>query len=243
MSGVRFQPFKAQLAWKTELNQRFTLFHFELIEPNLVNFKAGQYMLVQIPATGHQRSYSIASPPSLNHAVEMLVDLSPQGPGTRYLSELQSGDEVKMTGPLGSFTVPERNTSLGQAEKELIFIATGSGIAPFKGMLEDLLITKNDDRPMKLLWGMRYETDQFWYDDFGILASEHQNFNFEPVLSRPSENWQLHKGYVTDALSIQEDFSERGFYLCGSNAMIQDVRHLLTERGVPPEHIHNESFF
>jgi len=243
MSGVRFQPYRTKLAWKEPLNDRFTLFHFELVEPNQLRFQAGQYMLVEIPTTGHQRSYSIASAPNLEHAVELMVDLSPQGPGTQYLAQLEPGQEVKMTGPLGNFVVPDQNTAIGQAEKELVFIATGSGIAPYKSMLEDLLITKRDDRPMLLLWGLRHEQDQFWYDDFGILAEEHQNFSFQPVLSRPNGQWPFHKGYVTDVLSIQAEYGDRGYFLCGSNAMVQDVRQLLQEKEVPPEHIHTESFF
>lgn len=243
MSGVRFQPFRVRLAWENALNERFTLFHFELTEPNQLEFLAGQYMLVEVPETGHQRSYSIASPPNLEHAIEMLVDLQPQGPGTRYLAQLKPGDEVKMLGPLGHFVVPERNTELGQSEQKLWFIATGSGIAPFKGMIEDLLITQQDDRPITLIWGLRHETDQFWYDDFSILAQEHANFSFQPVLSQPREEWPFHKGYVTDVLAIQSEFAHTGYFLCGSNAMIQDVRQLLKEKGVEPEHIHMESFF
>ena len=243
MSGVSFQPYMTKLAWRNELNERFTVFHFELMEPNTLHFQAGQYMLVQVPTTGHQRSYSIASPPNLEHALELMVDLAPQGPGTKFLSQLKPGDEVKMTGPLGSFVVPDRGTAIGQSEKELLFIATGSGIAPFKAILEDLLITKHDDRPMTLLWGLRHETDQFWYDDFGILAEEHQYFSFQPVLSQPQGEWPFHKGYVTDVLAIQPEFTERGYYLCGSNAMVQDVRQLLQEKEVAAEHIHTESFF
>lgn len=243
MPGIAFQKFITQLAWSTKLNERFTVFHFELKEPNRLNFQAGQYMLVEVPETGHQRSYSIASSPSSSHAVEMLVDLQPQGPGTKYLAQLQPGDEVKMTGPLGYFIVPDRNTTIGQDEKEIMFIATGSGIAPMKSMIEDLLITKKDDRPMTLLWGLRYEVDQFWYDDFGILAQEHPNFSFQPVLSRPSEQWPFHKGYVTDVLCIQEEFSQKGYYLCGNNHMIQDARQILIEKEVSPTHIHMESFF
>jgi ferredoxin-NADP reductase len=243
MPGPTFQPYKSRLAWKNQINERFCEFHFELIEPNRLSFQAGQYVFVRVPETGHQRSYSITSPPNMNHAVELLVDLVPQGPGTRYLASLEPGQVVEMMAPLGGFVVPDRNSVIGQAEKSLVFVATGSGIAPFKSMLTDLLITQNDTRPMMLLWGMRYEADQFWYDDFGVLAQEHPNLSFQPVLSKPSEAWPFHKGYVTDVLSVQTNFLERGYFICGRSEMIQDVRTLLIDNNVPLEHIHTESFF
>lgn len=245
MSTVKssFQQYQAQLAWKEELNSRFSLFHFELTEPNRLKFQAGQYVLLDIPKQPHKRSYSIASPPSMNHAIELLVDISPQGLGTQYLANLQPGEQVVFNAPLGNFTVPPVSTEIGQQEEELLFIATGSGVAPFKSILQDLLIDQQDQRSMILLWGMRSQLDQFWYDDFGILAQEHDNFSFQPVLSQPSSEWPFHKGYVTDVLSVQAEFTNRGYYLCGSNNMITDVRQLLLEKEVNPQHIHTESFF
>ena len=112
-----------------------------------------------------------------------------------------------------------------------------------RSILEDLLIYQNDDRPLTLLWGLPDESDQFWYDDLRILAEEHPNFSFQPVMSQPKGEWPFHKGYVTDVLSIQSEFSDRGYYLCGNNHMILDVRKFLMEKGVQPEHIHMESFF
>lgn len=240
---MNFQTYQAKLAWSKQLNERFREYHFELISPSKLSFEAGQYIMINIPDVAYKRSYSIASPPSTNHAVELLVDLSPQGPGTKYLQQLQDGETLEFMAPLGNFTVPSAQTEVGQSEKELLFIATGSGIAPFKSMLNDLLITKQDQRPITLLWGMRQELDQFWYDDFGILAEEHANFSFQPVLSRPSQKWPFHKGYVTDVLAIQAEFGERGYYLCGSNNMITDVRTLLQEKGVDLQNVHTESFF
>jgi len=237
------QIFKAKLAWRKDLNTNFAEFKFELLEPNRISFEAGQYLLLEVPETGHQRSYSIASPPSLDHAIHLLVDFTPQGPGSKYLQSLKPGEEVKMIAPLGRFVISDQDSQIGQTEKKIVLLATGSGIAPYRSMIEDRLITKKDYRPLTLIWGLRYESDQFWYDDFSLLALQHPNFSFQPVLSRPNEGWQFHKGYVTDVLSIQDDFSETGYFLCGNGSMVKDAREMLTQKGVAPEKIHFETFF
>lgn len=236
------QDFRARLSERTDLNPRFIELRFELVEPNRLQFRAGQYVMIKVPGIPHTRSYSIASAPRMNHAIELLIDLQPQGPGTQYLQSLRPGDEIEFKAPVGIFTVPDIDSEIGRNEKELIFLATGSGIAPYKGIAEDLLLEKKDSRMITLIWGLRYEIDQFWYEELQLLAQEHQNFSFQPVLSQPQGPWSFHKGHVTDVLRIQDDYTQRGFYLCGNNAMIMEGRHILAEKGVPPQHIHSESF-
>lgn len=238
-----FQEYRAKLAWVNQLNERFVEMHFELVEPSRLKFVAGQYVMISIPETGHKRSYSITSTPSVEHAFELLVDLAPQGPGTTYLKSLTAGQEIQLLAPVGNFVLADPRSEAGQVEQELFFVATGSGIAPFKSMINDLLIEQNDSRPITLIWGLHSEADQFWYDDWQILARENNNFSFQPVLSQPQSQWPFHKGYVTDVLSIMDDFANRGFYLCGNSQMIKDARELLTQKGVAVENIHNEAFF
>jgi len=236
------QEYRARLSERVQLNPRFAELRFELVEPNRLEFRAGQYVMVKVPGIPHTRSYSIASAPRVNHAIELLVDMQPQGPGTKYLDSLQPGQEIEFKAPVGIFTVPDQDSPLGQGEKELLFLATGSGVAPYKGILEDLLLAKKDPRLVTLIWGLRYEVDQFWYEEFRLLAQEHQNFSFQPVLSKPQQEWGFHTGHVTDVLRIQDEYDQRGFYLCGSNAMILEARHILSEKGVDPKHVHSESF-
>lgn len=234
--------YRARLSDRKQLNERFIELDLELIEPNRIEFRAGQYIMVKVPGIPHTRSYSISSAPQVNHAVELLIDLQPQGPGTKYLDSLQLGQEIEFKAPVGIFTVPGPDTDLGREENQLIFLATGSGIAPYKGIAEDLLLDKRDERLITLVWGLRHEIDQFWYEELQLLAQEHQNFSFQPVLSQPQGEWAFHKGHITDVLQIQEEFSQTGFYLCGNNAMILEGRQILAEKGVDPRHIHSESF-
>lgn len=239
------QLYKARLSDKRTLseNGKFIFLHFELIEPNRLNFLAGQYLMLDVVGSAHKKSYSICSAPQTNHAVEVMIDTAPQGEGTRYLSGLEPGAEVTFRAPLGRFVVEPRDTPVGSAEKSLVFVATGSGVAPIKSMLEDLLVYQGDDRPMILHWGLRFAEDQCWFEDFDLLSQQHPNFRFHPVLSKAPDNWPLCRGRVTDCLSVHEMPSEAGYYLCGNSTMITDVSQLLSSKGVSPEHIHHEKFF
>lgn len=238
------QKYIATLAEKQILTDKFIVLRFQLVQPNRLEFKAGQYILLTVPGTPQKKSYSIASAPQVNYAFDLLIDISPQGPGSKYLQSMQPGDEIEFMAPVGRFVVEPRDSAIGQTEQQLVFVATGSGIAPMKGMLEDLLITQHDTRPMVLYWGLRYAQDQFWYDEFSRMSQQHQNFQFHPVLSQAPEEWPLCRGRVTDCLMVhpQPVAGSAGYYLCGNSPMIADVTKLLTEKGVPVQNIHHEKF-
>jgi ferredoxin-NADP reductase len=232
------QLFTAKLSDTRVHNPKFTHYFFELLEPNEFHFEAGQYVSLQVAERGDRRSYSVCSSPVLTHKFELLVDITPGGLGSQYMQSLQFGAEVKMLGPLGTFTV-----SNDPAETELVFIATGSGITPFRGMLLDQLQTKQDTRPITLYWGLRHEHEMFWQDEFMELSAQFPNFKFHPVISQPSNEWPLCRGRVTNCLSVHDIPSTGGYYLCGNAAMIKDTTALLAERGITPEHIHFEKFY
>jgi ferredoxin-NADP reductase len=240
----RLQPFTAKLSERFVLNEKFIQLRLELTQPNRLYFRAGQYVLLTVPTTPQKKSYSICSAPAMDHAIEMLVDISPQGHGTKYLSAIQPGEVVQFMAPVGQFVIAAPDTPVGANEKSLVFIATGSGIAPFKGILEDLLITQNDQRPMVLYWGLRHAQDQFWFNEFTQLAQQHANFTFHPVLSQAPVNWHLCRGRVTDCLLVHPLPQDQvGYYLCGNSAMITDVKALLETKHVPLQHIHHEKFY
>jgi len=231
------QQFKAKVAEHIVINERFEYLHMELLEPHRIEFQAGQYISLEVG--GERRSYSIASPPAMNHAVELCVDVSPGGKGSLYLSKLKPGDEVSFMGPLGQFV-------LGQAEdkeKKLLFIATGSGIAPLRSMVLDLLEEKKDKRIIQLYWGLRFVEDMFWLEDFRQRHEFCPNFSFELILSKPPERWPLVSGYVTEELKELKLGSEWGVYLCGNPQMIKEVGQLVEEKGVPKDQVHFEKFF
>ena len=97
----------ARVSERTLLATTFHYLHLELVKPDLIDFNAGQYISLLIDKnTGLRRSYSIASVPSMNHAIDLLVDISPSGPGSQYIQNLKPGDQVEFLGPIGNLVVP-----------------------------------------------------------------------------------------------------------------------------------------
>lgn len=232
------QQFKAKLADKQVFNDKYSQYNFTLVAPHQMEFDPGQYVSIVVDEHGDRRSYSIASKPENKDGFELLVDHTPQGSGTKLLQNLEFGAEINVMGPLGRFTFNK-----DEAVDELVFVATGSGIAPFRSMILSMLQEGTEKRNITLYWGMRHVEELFWQNDFQDLAESFSNFHFHPVISQAIEEWPLCRGRVTDCLRIHEIPVNGGYYLCGNAHMIQDVTALLEEKGVPNEHVHFEKFF
>jgi CDP-4-dehydro-6-deoxyglucose reductase, E3 len=206
--------------------------------PNIA-FKAGQFISFEVPKEGMPypvtRPYSIASPPSIRDRVTLLFNLVEGGPGSTYLYSLKQGDSVTFKGPAGSFFLRD------DPAKHLLFVATGTGIAPFRSMLLTLL-ERNTGQPLTLFWGLRYERDLYYQDELADWAARYPPFNFVTTLSRPGPAWQGGKGRVT-ALVQERITSVRDLsvYLCGNGAMIADVTALIQAKGLCP--IYREKYY
>ncbi len=227
--AVAKQPM--QLVGKDNLAGKFWLLKLAPTQP--FKFAAGQYLSLRVDDTGLRRAYSIASSPS-QLPIELLVDVTPMGIGSRYILGLQPGDKVEALGPLGRFGVD------GHRDKKL-FVATGCGIVPLRSMILDLLAT-NRPGAKHLVWGMRQETDLLWQEEFGGLAQRHSDLGYDIILSRPSRSWQGKAGHVADVLK------DRGWagwevYLCGSQAMISQLSSWFINHKVAQHDIHFEKFY
>lgn len=239
------QRFDAKVSDLQVLNPNYLTVKLELIDPHSISFTAGQYVIVTIPNADPKRNYSITSNPEINHSIELLIQTVPNGLGSEFFKSVKPGDGVEFRGPAGGFVVAESSGSIGMEEDELIFIANGSGIAPIRSMILHLLQTKKDNRPITLFWGMRHIQDLFWVEDFNQLQQDFPQFKFEVILSQPPDTgWDLSRGYVTDLVVGRiENFERKGYYLCGSSAMIDDATELLQSKGVKHLHIHRERFY
>jgi len=221
-------------------NEKYLLVKLELLEENnTINFVAGQYVSVKINELGERRSYSIASTPDVDHAVSLVVEVVPGGKGSEFLSKVEIGDEVEILAPLGQFVIESGNNNL-------LLVATGSGIVPIYSIICDLLINQQNSRQIRLHWGMRREEDLFWFDNLGRLAEEHPNFVFDVVLSKPSLEWGLCRGYVQDCMRrdlnqgvLRENWMA---YVCGNPQMVEDVIETLMELGLTKDKIRQEKY-
>lgn len=230
---IKPQQYKAKVAEHIELNQKFHSLRLELIEPYRLEFTAGQYISLAIGG-GERRAYSIVSTPAVQHCVDLLVDVEPGGKGSTYLKNLKPGDTVEFLAPLGMFTVAD--------EAKLLFVATGSGIAPFKSMLFDLLEEKKDPREIWLLWGLRKVEEMFWVEEWRQVNEYYANFHYRLMISKPPGMWPLVSGHVDRELNDVALDKNWGVYLCGNKEMIAEVEKMVQNRGVLADKIHKEKY-
>ena len=206
----------------------------QLRMPPQSNFKylSGQY--INIIKGDYKRSYSIANSNSTSNLVFFIKNYE-GGRFSNYLfNEAKINDLLRIEGPIGTFFY--RKTS----KKNIVFLATGTGIAPVKAMLEQMDENHSDliDKNIYLFFGGRTEEDLFWKPKFTNIKVE-----FIPVLSRSNDNWNGAKGYVQDAVHDKEiDLTDSVFYACGSENMIKDSRELVVNNGLSEDAFYSDAF-
>ncbi len=173
------------------------------------------------------RAYSVASAPSENGHIAFCLNRVDNGFMSNHLCTLAEGSEITFQGPFGDFILhpPMRDT---------IFIATGTGIAPFRSMLHWRLADpqRHQGGELWLLFGARSEQDIYYRDEFERLASEHSNFHFAPTLSRASTEWKGLRGYVQKHVKeVVGDRKDMHAYICGLDKMVKANRELLKTLG------------
>jgi NAD(P)H-flavin reductase len=232
MAPVMFQ---SKVFSKEEVAPSFWLVKCE--KPSVFEYFAGQYVSLKVSGEGLRRSYSLASWSQLPD-LELMVDVTPMGPGSQLILNSQVGGEIEMLGPMGMFIVKESNL-----EKKL-FVATGSGIVPMRPMIHDLLENRQFKGEIKLHWGLHSEENIFWKEEFEQLKSKFSNFSYDIVLSTPDVDWSNCKGHVQDCLTgHNENWNGWEAYVCGNQKMIMDIAALLQTKGIEKEKIYFEKFY
>jgi CDP-4-dehydro-6-deoxyglucose reductase len=211
-------------------------FVFEVPEVEQIHFKAGQFVSFKETLNGKKitRPYSIVSLPHGNR-FELCLNLVHGGVFTPHLFSMKTGDSLEMSAPLGFFTVRD-------PAKEAVFVATGTGIAPFRAMAPDYLSHPHANQ-LTLLFGVRHESTIYYRGDFDALARNHSNFRFWPTLSRAESSWTGRTGHVqTHLLEAIADRRNLDVYICGLKAMVDDVRTTLKELGFDRKQIIFEKY-
>ena len=232
---------KAKLIGWNELAPEVRHFEFEVPGVDHFAFTPGQFVSVVEHEDGKEvtRAYSIASPRGGNRFALCLNRVC-EGIVSQYLFGLKPGDEVEMGEPLGYFT-------LRHPGHRVVFVATGTGIAPFRSMLLEHL-PKTHPPHVTLLFGVRHENALLYREELEQLAKEYPTFQFLPTVTRPSEEWQGRTGrvqtHLDEALAMHqyEDPSTVDVYICGMPEMVDEVRKLLKARGFDRKQIIYEKY-
>lgn len=198
-----------------------------------LNYLPGQY--VDVIWQGARRSYSIANAPQFDGKLTLHVRHVAQGLMSQYwFNEAKVNDLLRLEGPLGTFCLRTTEPS------NLVFLATGTGIAPVKAMLEELAASPEltVGKRIYVYWGGRNICDIYWQVKFEELS-----LSFIPVLSRSSPGWEGRRGYVQQALLEDEvDLTDAVVYACGSDDMIHSARKQLTSAGLHPKRFYSDAF-
>ncbi len=205
------------------------------LPPNVaLEFIPGQYIDVIGPG-GIRRSYSLANAPNADNTLELHIRAVEKGVMSQYWFEQSAvNDLLRLHGPQGTFFLRKI------AQRDLIFLATGTGIAPVKAMLEILPSFPADQQPQSItvIWGSRHKHD-LYFD----VASLPGIKKYIPVLSRAEAIWQGERGYVQDALLRHiSDLRNAVVFACGSDPMIHSAKSTLSAAGLPSQYFYSDAF-
>jgi NAD(P)H-flavin reductase/ferredoxin len=220
----------------TRAAEDVTLLQLRFPAGTRVRFKAGQYLQV-LMGDGSRRSYSMANPPHQSDGVQLHVRHLPGGRFSAYLeTTAAAGDIVKLEMPFGDFT-------LRDSDKPLVFVASGTGFAPIKSILEDMFKRGAPTRPVTLYWGARRKADLYLFELPQKWARQYPNFHFIPVLSEEddgvSRTGLVHRTVMQDFPSL----AGHEVYACGVPVMITAARNDFTVQcGLPSDAFHCDAF-
>ena len=208
-----------------------------------ITFTPGQYVQLQVPRyeltkNSEYRAYSISSSSEENRKIELCITKAAGGAVSTYVHDyLKEGEDLVISGPYGDFFLRE-------SERDLLLIATGSGLAPIKSILHQIE-KERIERKTTLFFGDRRRRDLFYYEILKGFERNISDFSFVPALSRATEEdqWQGERGRVTDL--INKHVSEKAnidVYICGSPAMVESCVDLLKKKGINEENIFYDKF-
>ncbi|HUT34962.1 MAG TPA: FAD-binding oxidoreductase [Planctomycetota bacterium] len=238
----RVKQFTGVVERMRDLTHDIRELRIRLVEPAAIEFTPGQYVQLEAPAYGDNpepvyRAYSISSPPSDKGHVELIIRLVPNGICTTWVfTMLKEGDEVRFNGPYGEFR-------LAEGDAEMVWIAGGSGMAPFWGMTRHMR-EHNVQRPCTYFFGAVAQRDLFFTDEFHDLEKAMPGFRFVPALSgAENDGWTGEKGLITQVVERHlKDGSGKEGYLCGSSGMIDASVKILKAKGIPEDRIFYDKF-
>lgn len=236
-----------KIADESPTTKRFWL---ETSPEEKLDFKAGQFVTMDLPISDKRlkrwRSYSIANAPNGNNTLEFCIVNLDGGAATNYFfKEVKEGTAIKFKGPDGTFTLKE------PVEKDLVFICTGTGVAPFRSMTWDLYNQQKPHKKIHLIFGTRYADGILYREEFEKLQEVMPGFTFSVGLSReeninPADySFEVAKGYVHQLyLEKYKDVRpDVDFYICGWSEMIDEaVANLLVNMKYDKSQIHYELY-
>ncbi len=201
-------------------------------------YKAGQSIQVQIPGDPKKRYYSISSSPTEKGHIDITIKAQRGTPLFQSLFSIKSGGSIAISGPLGSFTIPE-----GLAGP-FYFLAAGSGVTPFRSMAKFLMDTQSQAE-IWMLHSVQTPNDLIFKDEFLLWEGSVPLFHYVPTFTRSdqvvagAETGRIREQLIKKHLPIEKGT----FFLCGMPAFSGDMEKMLTQNlQIPPSRIRREQW-
>ena len=206
---------------------------------------AGQYLILPVKTTAGEtvnRLYSLASQDGENNTFELLVETVPSGLASTFITNVKINDQINFQGPAGGF-------SLKKTGRPVVFLVTGTGLAPVRSILLSNLST--DSRPFYLFWGLPTKEKLCLFDELKQLSLAHPNLHLYVCLSRETnlsfvkEEDKNHfvLGRINNGLEkVFSGFSQSDFYLCGERQVVESLKNFLVGLGVSLNNLFFEKF-
>jgi CDP-4-dehydro-6-deoxyglucose reductase len=235
------QPVSLRLITRETIADGVVDTRFALLDPPTLPFRAGQFMTLAVgkDPTGRdvRRSYSIASRADAGDVLRFIIRILPQGVASDFWRDLAVGAQVAMTGPHGFFTLDPVHAG------DVVFAATGTGLAPVLPMLAELA-TRQEPGRREVFWGLRREVDLFVPDEVAAVCAD-AGATLHTYLSGPQGAWSGERGRITDpVLTALPTWNDPTFYIVGNGSMINELKKALMARGIDrKKHIRTEAFF
>ena len=222
-----------------KLSDDVMLIALQLPANERLQYRAGQYIEFMLK-DGKRRSYSMANAPHLDEHITLHVRHMPGGLFTdQVISTLKERDILRFEGPHGSFFLRE------DSNKPIVLLASGTGFAPIKALVEHLIHT-NSTRAITLYWGGRRPADLYMDALCHEWANKLSNFRYVPVISDalPDDNWAGRTGFVHQAVIADfADLSAYQVYACGAPIVVESAqRDFVTLCQLPADEFYADSF-
>lgn len=216
-----------------------TLLSLQLPANERLQYRAGQY-LEFILKDGHRRSYSMANAPHKDELISLHIRHMPGGLFTdQVFGSMKERDILRFEGPLGTFFLRE------DSEKPMILLASGTGFAPLKAIIEHSIFIKSQ-RPIHLYWGGRRPQDLYMDELCREWAASIPHFHYIPVVSdaKTEDAWTGRTGFVHRAVIADwPDLGQHQVYACGAPLMVEAAhRDFVAECNLPDEEFYADSF-
>lgn len=216
-------------------------FWIELLETEHFDFKPGQFVTFDLPIHEQKnkrwRSYSIASMPDGGNLIELVIVHLENGLGSDYIfNNVKVGSDITLRGPQGVFTLPDN------FDKDYYFICTGTGIAPFRSMLQYIAHHNIPTKKLHLIFGTRTKADILYEEEMRTLVTKLPQLSYHIALSR-EENNNYQKGYLHNIYEqIADPAIPSRFMLCGWRPMIDEAKQRLQHMGFDYKDIKEELY-